>query len=243
MPSSAQQPAGLAGGDDAGRDGDGSGSLIELVSIVAIAVGLALLIQAFVVKPYRIPSGSMEPTLQIGQRVLVNRIEGRFGTPARGDVVVFHPPAGAGDSECGVKNGQAYLPGHRFVDPDNADPMQRMPCPVGTPGKYEDTYIKRIIGLPGDRVKIIGGRAWVNGRQLDEPYISPTAGCLREPAADDDCTFGLEIVVPPDSYFAMGDNRDPLGSEDSRYWGTVPRASIIGKAFMTYWPPNRVGGL
>ncbi len=79
-----------------------AGSLLELVMIVVVAIGLALVIQAFLVKPYRIPSESMVPTLTIGQRVLVNRLGERFSQPAVGDVVVFHPPAGAEQSEqCG----------------------------------------------------------------------------------------------------------------------------------------------
>ena len=81
------------------KEKSGSESFIELILIVAVALGLALGIQAFIVKPYKIPSESMVPTLEIGQRVLVNRIEGRFGTPSRGDVVVFNPPAGAAESE------------------------------------------------------------------------------------------------------------------------------------------------
>jgi signal peptidase I len=89
----------------AAKASSASGSLLELVLIVAVALGLALGIQAFLVKPYRIPSESMVPTLEIGQRVLVNRLDGRFGTPEVGDVVVFHPPVGAEPSvepDCGA---------------------------------------------------------------------------------------------------------------------------------------------
>jgi signal peptidase I len=81
----------------------------------------------------------------------------------------------------------------------------------------------------------------VNGKQLYEPYIDPKASCLTKPAEDDGCTFALEITVPPGSYFMMGDNRDEYGSDDSRYWGTVPKKSVIGEAVVTYWPPKRVG--
>jgi signal peptidase I len=217
----------------------GSESLIELVVIVAVAVGLALLIQAFVVKPYRIPSRSMVPTLQVGQRVLANRIDGRFGTPDRGDVVVFRPPAGADDDTCGVKNGQEYLPGKVYISGDGGTLSPRMPCPLGTPGKYSDTFIKRVIGLPGDRLKIIRGHAWINGKQLVEPYINPAGNCDVPVSVDSDCTYSLEITIPPDSFFMMGDNRD--ASDDSRYWGPVPKKNIIGEAFVTYWPPKRVG--
>lgn len=228
-------------GVDRGKDDEQSGSesLIELVVIVAVAVGLALLIQAFVVKPYRIPSRSMVPELQVGQRVLVNRIDGRFGTPDRGDVVVFRPPAGAGDNTCGVKDGQEYLPGKVYISGNDGALAERMACPLGTPGKYEETYIKRVVGLPGERLKIIRGHAWINGKQLNEPYINPGGSCDVPDAVSSDCTYSLEITIPPDSFFMMGDNRD--ASDDSRYWGPVPKQNVIGEAFVTYWPPKRIG--
>ena len=98
-----------------------SGSLLELIMIVAVALGLALGIQAFLVKPYRIPSESMVPTLQIGQRVLVNRIGARFSTPDVGDVVVFHPPAGAEqDNTCGSGQPPAGTPCDKPT-PERAD--------------------------------------------------------------------------------------------------------------------------
>src|SRR5689334_3560856 len=115
MEGSADRPAGDA--DD--RSG-GSESLIETVTIVAVAVGLALLIQAFVVKPYRIPSESMVPTLQVGQRILVNRLHGRFADPQRGQITVFDPPAGEDEPACGVKNGQEYAPGKVYRDSDQS---------------------------------------------------------------------------------------------------------------------------
>jgi signal peptidase I len=228
-------------GVDRGNDDDQSGSesLIELVVIVAVAVGLALLIQAFVVKPYRIPSRSMVPELQVGQRVLVNRIDGRFGTPDRGDVVVFRPPAGAGDNTCGVKDGEEYLPGKVYVSGNDGALAERMACPRGTPGQYEETYIKRVVGLPGERLKIIRGHAYINGKQLNEPYINPGGSCDVPDAVSSDCTYSLEITIPPDSFFMMGDNRD--ASDDSRYWGPVAKENVIGEAFVTYWPPKRIG--
>ncbi|MGH2906731.1 MAG: signal peptidase I, partial [Solirubrobacterales bacterium] len=127
-------------------DRGGRESFVELVAIVIVALGLALLIQAFIVKPFRIPSGSMIPTLKIGQRVLVNRVDGRFGSPERLDVVVFRPPAGAGDNECGVSQGQEYLPGKPYQDGGNDLLGAKMPCPKGTGGKYSENFIKRVIG-------------------------------------------------------------------------------------------------
>lgn len=218
----------------------GSESLIELVVIVVVALGLALLIQAFLVKPFRIPSESMVPTLQVGQRVLVNRLDGRFGTPDRGDVVVFKPPANAGDNECGIKDGQEYLPGKVYQSGGDDDLLaQKMPCPKGVSAKYSENYIKRVIGLPGDRLKIIRGHAYINDKRLYEPYINPVDSCDQKNTYSSDCTFSIDITIPPDEYFMMGDNRN--ASADSRYWGPVPKKNIVGEAFMTYWPPKRIG--
>jgi signal peptidase I len=195
-----------------------SGSVIEFVVIVAVALGLALGIQAFIVKPYRIPSGSMEPTLAIGQRVLVDRVSKHFTDFHRGDIVVFKPPKGADtEPQCGNPN----------KPPDQA-------CDKPTPDKSDTNFIKRIIGLPGDRLKVIKGRAYINGKELNEPYIRPDASCPI-------CNEPREITIPPDHFFMMGDNRGE--SDDSRDWGPVPKGWIIGKAFFTYWPPKRIGTL
>ena len=116
-------------------------SLVELVVTVAVAVGFALLIQAFVVKPYRIPSVSMEPTLTVGQRVLANRL---IDHPSVGDVVVFHPPVGADPMVCG---NHAQGEGHA------------QPCDTPTPGESSQTFIKRVVAGPGDRLSIVNGHA------------------------------------------------------------------------------------
>jgi signal peptidase I len=191
-------------------------SLLELVLTVAIAVGLALLIQAFVVKPYRIPSGSMEPTLAIGQRVLTNRL---VSHPSIGDIVVFHPPHGAdvGDGVCG--NG-ATGGGHPAA------------CDAPTPGESSQTFIKRVVAGPGDRISIVNGHVIRNGVREKDSYIEPCQ-------SGSDCNFPKTIVIPPGDYFMMGDNRG--FSDDSRFWGPVPDKWIIGVAFFTYWPPDRIG--
>ncbi len=184
--------------------------------IVALALALALDVQAWIVKPYQIPSESMEPTLDVGQRVLVNRFVYHFKDPKIGDVVVFHPPAGA-DGEgpkCGVDH------------PENE------PCSQPTPERSDQNFIKRIVAGPGDTLSIREGHPVVNGEiQKDEPFINPCPSC----------TMPKTIKIPPDHYFMMGDNRG--ASDDSRYWGPVPREWLIGEAFATYWPPNRIGGL
>ena len=194
-------------------------SILELIVIVAVALGLALLIQAFVVKPYRIPSESMVPTLQVGQRVLVNRMTTRFGDPSVGDITVFHPPAGSEQmplDQCGER------------------PAQGAACDKPTPQESDVNFIKRIVGGPGDTISIIKGRVIRNGKTTSEPFISDT--CANDNGAA--CTLPKTITIPPGHWFMMGDNRGE--SDDSRFWGPVPTAWIIGPAFATYWPPSRI---
>jgi signal peptidase I len=193
-------------------------SLLELVLTVAIAIGLALLIQAFVVKPYRIPSGSMLPTLHINQRVLANRL---FNKPSIGDIVVFHPPAGAeeGDGVCGNPNEGN---GHAQA------------CGQPTPQESNTTFIKRVVAGPGDKISIVNGHVIRNGVHEKDSYIAQCAG-------GQSCNFRKTIVIPPGDYFMMGDNRGE--SDDSRFWGPVPDKWLIGIAFFTYWPPDRIGFL
>ncbi len=184
---------------------------LDWIFTIAGAVAIVLLVKAYVVNPYRIPSSSMESTLhcarpesgceaRISDRVLANRFLYHLRDPKRGEIAVFRTPAKA----------------------------QRV-C-----GGSGDTFVKRIIGLPGERisVKLIRGDGYVyiNGRLLDEPYLS-TAN--RRLASE----FGPRRI-PPGHYFMMGDNRDE--SCDSRQWGAVPRDNMIGKVFATYWPPNRL---
>ncbi|MGI8413287.1 MAG: signal peptidase I [Solirubrobacteraceae bacterium] len=193
-------------------------SLIDLVVTIAVAVGLAFLVQAFVVKPYRIPSGSMIPTLTIGQRVLTNRL---INHPSVGDIVVFHPPHGADQQPavCGR------------ADEGGTGPTA---CDVPTPAESSQTFIKRVVAGPGDRISILGGHVTRNGVRERDAYTLPCGGA-------DGCNFPRTIIVPAGDYFMMGDNRG--GSDDSRFWGPVPDKWIIGIAFFTYWPPDRIGTL
>lgn len=193
-----------------------AGSLIELFTIVAVALGLALGIQAFLVKPFRIPSESMVPTLTVGQRVLVDRISQRFSDPHRGDVMVFNPPKGADVNQCGA--------------PDRPNAA----CARPTDGESETNFIKRVVAVGGDRLAIKAGRVYIDGERQREPFIAPDADC-------DICNLPREITIPPDHVFMMGDNRGQ--SADSREWGPVPVDSLIGNAFLTYWPPGRIGTL
>jgi len=197
-----------------------SNSLVELVLIVAVALGLALGIQAFLVKPYRIPSESMVPTLAIGQRVLVNRLGSNFGDPQIGDVTVFHPPKGSDDDTCGTTN-QTY-------DPD----QEGRACSKPTKAKADVNFIKRVVAGPGDTLAVEDGHVIRNGKRQREPFIAPCDG-------GGGCNLPKPITVPKGHYFMMGDNRGL--SQDSRFWGPVPRDWIIGNAFATYWPPKRIG--
>lgn len=217
------------------------GSLLELIVIVAVAIALALLIQAFLVKPYRIPSGSMLPTLKIGQRILVNRVEGRLGTPSRGQIIVFVPPAGDGEPECGVRDGQEYAPGLVYRDGTADYSDVKMPCPKPGPGKYDETYVKRLVGMPGENISVKRGRVWINGRQLSEPYLPSGDDCVGNDDIATDCNFPTPITIPAGHYFMMGDNRNDGASYDSRFWGPVNGNSIVGNVFFTYWPLDRIG--
>jgi len=192
--------------------------------IVALALGLALLIQAFLIKPYQIPSGSMEPTLDINQRILVNRFIFHFTDPKPGDVVVFHPPAGVDN---GGVDGQGC----------GVQPEVGQPCPEATSEQAGDTFIKRIVAGPGDTVSIKNGLPVVNGKVVepDGYEINPCG------PAGAGCNLPKKITVPEGHFFMMGDNRGH--SDDSRFWGPLPEEWLIGKAFATYWPPNRIGGL
>ena len=199
-------------------------SVAELVATIAVAVGLALLIQAFIVKPYRIPSPSMVPTLDVGQRILANRLA---GNPSIGDIVVFHPPEGA--TPAGPP-GQPAICGN----PGEGAGHQQA-CDQPTRQQSSQTFIKRVVGLPGDHLQIINGEVIRNGRP--EPKFGSIA-CTSGPSF---CNFPETVVVPPGDYFMMGDNRGE--SDDSRFWGPVPNSWVIGVAFFTYWPPDRIGFL
>ncbi len=156
----------------------------------------------------------MEPTLDVGQRVLVNRIGNRFSEPEVGEVTVFHPPSGADENRCGSPVGRGEA------------------CARPTSERSEQNFIKRVVAGPGDRLAIRNGRVILNGERQEEDFIRPCGG-------GEDCNFPRQIRVPADHYFMMGDNRG--ASDDSRFWGPVPRDWIIGKAFLTYWPPSRWG--
>jgi signal peptidase I len=172
----------------------------------------------------------MEPTLDVGQRVLVNRFLYHFKDPEIGDIVVFHPPVGA-DNGGGTCGAETKAHGDTDNSPETYNSSTQA-CPLPTPDESDTNFIKRIVAGPGDTLSVKGGHPVVNGVQAEEDFIRPCG-------AAGSCNLPKEITIPPDHYFMMGDNRGE--SDDSRFWGPVPRDWIIGEAFFTYWPIDRVG--
>jgi signal peptidase I len=207
--------------------------LAEVPLLVLFAFIIAIIIKTFLVQAFYIPSGSMLPTLQIGDRVLVEKISYRFHEPRRGDIVVFarevfgEPPELPWTED--VRNGFRELLG----------------LPVGS----EEDYIKRVVAVGGDRVRYSGTprQLYINGDVVPQPFIeggqdpsSPSltgADCQRLKMAKD----GGSCVVPTGMVFVMGDNRG--NSEDSRIIGPIDEDKIVGHAFVIIWPFSDMGGL
>ncbi|HEV3034468.1 MAG TPA: signal peptidase I [Solirubrobacteraceae bacterium] len=198
--------------------------VFELVVIVAIAVGLALAIQAFAVKPYRIPSGSMEPTLAIGQRVLVNRIGMDFGQPHVGEIAVFHPPQGAEQEQCGPTPHMVQVGGAACSQPLSQ--------------QASVNFIKRIVAGPGDEIYVKEGHVYRKAAGTSR-FVAEKDPYIKACGASSECNFLTPITIPAGHWFMMGDNRGD--SDDSRFWGPVPTGWVIGQAIVTYWPPDRIG--
>jgi signal peptidase I len=198
------------------RKGKGAfGFVQELPFLLVVAFALALVIKTFLIQAFFIPSASMENTLHPGDRVLVNKVVYHLHPPPRGDIIVFSDPN----------------------PPPQAD---RNPIQVvwdwlteglGVSTSPEKDFIKRVIGLPGETLEGRDGVVYVDGRPLEEPYVT----------TEDSRPFG-PVRVPNDSLFVMGDNR--TDSKDSRYGlGFIPYDNVIGRAFVVIWPPSRVGWL
>jgi signal peptidase I len=194
--------------------------LFDLVFTVATALGLALCVQAYAVKPFKIPSPSMEPTLRVGERVLVNRFSHRLGgTPKVGDIIVFKPPADADEQFCAARGEGAGT---------------QTPCGRTVAQRTTPPFIKRVVAVAGDTIAIRNGHAIRNGKRADEPFAAPCG-------AGSGCNFPHAVRVPAGMVYVLGDNRG--NSDDSRYWGPVPVSAVIGTAFASYWPLSRVGSL
>ena len=213
---------------DGKRKKSSRNSAIEFVVIVAVALGLAVGIQAFLIKPFRIPSPSMEPTLKVGQRVLVNRLGPHFGDPSRGDIVVFKPPKGADDDRCGIS-----------AEPESG--IQGRPCERPTAEQSSNNFIKRVVAIPGDWVKVVNNHVYLAKSRSGPFEAQKESFVAKGTPCSELCNLRTPIQIPPGHFFMMGDNRG--ASDDSRQWGPVPKKWIIGRAFFTYWPPDRIGTL
>ena len=165
----------------------------EAAQTVTLSLFLAFGIRTYVAEARYVPTGSMEPTIEINDRFMMDKLSYRLRDPNRGDIVVFTPP-------------KALL-------------EQNM----------KDNLVKRLIGLPGDRVEIKNGQVFINGTILTESYTKETT------------QYDMPMVTVPDhQYLMLGDNRN--NSYDSHYWGFVPRENIIGRAWVRYYPFDRLGG-
>jgi signal peptidase I len=197
----------------------------ELPGLILMALVLAILIKTFLFQAFFIPSASMEKTLNVGDRVLVTKIPYYFGDPKRGDIIVFSEPDPQKQQERGLIGGALHwlAQGIGVAKPDNPD------------------YIKRVIGVPGDTVSAKGGKVYVNGIPITEPYLTQKTSFPTD----------VKVHVPEGMYFVLGDNRS--NSQDSRYglgvspnggqYGFIPRDKIVGRAFVIVWPPGRWTGL
>jgi signal peptidase I len=187
--------------------------LRELPVLVILAFALALLLKTFVVQAFYIPSGSMEPTLMPGDRVLVEKV---LYHPSRGDIIVFQDPNPGSEPDRGIVGGFLHW----------------LSQGLGFSQPVDEDFIKRVIGLPGDTVELRHGKLYVNGTRVAEPYLH------GEPDLRD---YGPK-TVPPDSLFMLGDNR-LNSNDSRFGLGFVPEDRVIGKAFVVIWPPTRIGWL
>ncbi len=188
----------------------------ETAILVVLAVLLAVVFKTFLVAAFYIPSGSMESTLDISDRVLVEKVSYRFGEPVDGDVIVFVHDDG-------------------LVTDAPANPVARFFAGLGqaiglVPPSDRD-FIKRVVGVPGDRIDCRDGRLYRNGRPVSEPYLD--AGTTT-----DNCE---PTTVPAGKLYVMGDNRD--NSQDSRVFGPIDRKDVVGRAFVRIWPLSHIGWL
>ncbi len=166
--------------------------LTEGLKTLSLSLLLALGIRTFVAEARYIPSGSMQPTLQINDKLIIDKISYDFSSPQRGDIIVFNPT-----KTLAIEN-------------------------------FHEAFIKRVVGLPGEKIAVKNGRVYLNDSPLLENYLEAKANYQWGP-----------VVVPADSYLVLGDNRN--NSYDSHYWGFVPRNKIVGRAILRFWPLNRIG--
>jgi signal peptidase I len=204
-------------GEDAGKKQPGALAVVrETVVLVALAILLAVVFKTFLVAAFYIPSGSMEPTLNVSDRVLVEKVSYRFGDIQNGDVVVFV------HDDLGLESSGPSNPIARF--------FSSLGQAIGLVPPSDRDFIKRVVGVPGDEIDC-DGKLLRNGEPVDEPYLDPgvtTDGCKT-------------TTVKPGQLYVMGDNRS--NSQDSRSFGPIDRSDVVGRAFVRIWPLTHVGWL
>ncbi|MBR8834963.1 MAG: signal peptidase I [Stigonema ocellatum SAG 48.90 = DSM 106950] len=187
--------------------------ITELGRTIVLSIVLALGIRTFVAEARWIPSGSMEPTL--------------------------HGTTNQWEADKIIVDKLSY----KFSAPQRGNIVVFSPTEELQKEQYQDAFIKRVIGLPGDKVELKGGKVYINNKRLEEKYLAP-----EQRTSVDVCTSGQQPpylshpqTIPPNSYLVLGDNRN--SSYDSRCWGVVPRDNIIGRAVLRFWPLNHIGGI
>ena len=188
------------------QKGRGYRALIEWTIILIAVLLCTVLLRTYVVQSFSIPSLSMYPTLQVGDRIIVNKLSYHLHGVQRGDIVVFASPP--------------------LEDQEYAD------------------LVKRVIGLPGETISAKGGHVYINGKRLNEPWLPPgPASYTGALPGDAHPQFDLPgpVKIPPGEYYVMGDNR--TDSEDSRFFGPIPRSLIVGRAEFVAWPLSHIKGL
>jgi signal peptidase I len=179
--------------------------LIETLKTLGLSVVFAFGIRTAITEACYIPTGSMLPTLQINDKLMLDKISYRFSNPVRGDIVVFKPPVQL----------------EKELDAEN---------------KPKENFIKRVIGLPGERIEVKNGKVYINEKAISENYLDEAPNYNWSSN-----TLISDGIVPKDHYLVLGDNRN--NSYDSHYWGFVPKNKIVGKAVVRYWPIDRAGGI
>ncbi|HSK06622.1 MAG TPA: signal peptidase I [Acidimicrobiia bacterium] len=186
--------------------------LAELPGLLLTALVIAVVIKTFLLQPFWIPSESMLPTIEVNDRVMVNKLAYRFGEPQRGDVVVFRDPR------------------EEVVEESIPEAVIRSVLEaVGIRTRGDEDLIKRVVGLPGETIEVRDNQVLVDGVPIEETYL-PEVFMPDEPP----------VTVGPDEVFVMGDNRD--ASFDSRRFGAIPLDDLVGEAFVTIWPISHIGG-
>ena len=181
--------------------------------LILVALGVAILVKSFLVQAFYIPSESMVPTLEVGDRVFVNKLAYDLGEIGRGDVIVFESPHPGQVPDRGVVGGFLHWLGEGIgvAQPENED------------------FIKRVIALPGETIEIRDNVVYIDGQTLDEPYLPDGTTTVNLPSTK----------IAAGHLFMMGDNR--TASRDSRYFGTIAKSAVIGRVFVRIWPPKSIG--